>query len=207
IHGRMQILTHALIGGTVFISRGFQFPKFVLEELEKYKVSGFSGVPYHFAVLLERTALKNTKLPNLRYVLVTGGAMAVGGWRQLAEALPGVELHSAYGSTEASPRVTYLGPKDILKKQGCAGRALPGVTVEISGNDGMPLPQGAIGEVVVSGPNVMKGYVSGDQVSAGNIDERGRLHTGDLGRLDIEGYLYLVGRKSDMIKTAGERVF
>jgi acyl-CoA synthetase (AMP-forming)/AMP-acid ligase II len=64
-----------------------------------------------------------------------------------------------------------------------------------------------MGEVVASGPNIMKGYVSGDEVSSGRIDDQRRLRTGDLGRFDEDGYLWLHGRSSDMIKTAGERVF
>jgi acyl-CoA synthetase (AMP-forming)/AMP-acid ligase II len=207
IHGRMQILTHALIGGTVYISAGFQFPRQVLEELVRYEVTGFSGVPYHFSTLLERANLRATKLPSLRYALVTGGALSPTSLRALAAAIPNVELHSAYGTTEASPRITYLGPKEILRHPDSAGRSLPGITVEIVGDDGTSLPQGAVGEVVACGPNVMKGYVSGDHVSSGRIDDKGRLHTGDLGRLDHDGFLYLVGRKSDMIKSAGERIF
>jgi long-chain acyl-CoA synthetase len=207
IHGRLQILTHALIGGTVYISAGFQFPTQVVDELARYEVTGFSGVPYHFSTLLERTRLAKATLSKLRYVLITAGALPSAQIRALAQALPNVEIHTAYGMTEASPRITYLGPKEIARHPESAGRPLPGVSVEILGEDGAPVPSGAIGEVVASGPNIMKGYVSGDHVSSGRIDAKGRLHTGDLGRLDADGFLYLVGRKSDMIKTAGERVF
>ena len=75
------------------------------------------------------------------------------------------------------------------------------------GEDGEIQAPGAIGEVVVSGPNVMLGYVSQDERKNGVIDEQGRLRTGDLARMDAEGYAYLVGRKSGLIKTVGERVF
>jgi long-chain acyl-CoA synthetase len=79
--------------------------------------------------------------------------------------------------------------------------------VEVIGDDGEPLPAGAIGEVVAGGPHIMRGYVSGDERSSGRIDDRGRLRTGDLGRFDDEGFLYLVGRSSQMIKSSGERIF
>ena len=88
-----------------------------------------------------------------------------------------------------------------------AGRPLPGVQVQILASDGEPVPQGGLGEVVVRGDSVMSGYVSGDERELGVIDEHGRLHTGDLGWLDPSGELRLAGRKSDLIKTAGERVF
>lgn len=207
VHGRMQILTHALIGGTIVVSAGFQFPTVVLDELVKYGTTGFSGVPYHFITLMERTKLKTTKIPTLKYVLCTGGALSPAHLDELHSALPGVDIHTAYGQTEASPRITYLGPKDMFVRKGSAGKPLPGVKVEVIDARGQALPQGAIGEVAASGPNIMKGYVSGDEVSSGRIDEQGRLRTGDLGRFDADGYLWLVGRSSDMIKTAGERVF
>jgi long-chain acyl-CoA synthetase len=207
IHGRMQLLTHMMIAGTVVVSTGFQFPAQVLQELVQHRVTGLSGVPYHFITLMERTKLKSTPLPDLKYVLVTGGALALPQLDQLHAALPNAGIHTAYGQTEASPRITYLAPEDMFgPKKGSAGKALPGVTVEVvDGSD--PVPQGDIGEVVAGGPNIMKGYVSGDHVTSGRLDDRGRLRTGDLGRFDIDGYLWLVGRSSDMIKTAGERIF
>lgn len=207
IHGRMQLLTYAMVGGTVYFSAGLQFPKQVLKELQEHAVTWFSGVPYHFTTLLERTHLSQTEFPALKNILITGGALSPSSLRRLASALPGVGLHLAYGATEASPRITYLGPAEALKRPDCAGRPLPGVTVEILATDGVAVPQGAVGEVTASGPNIMRGYVSGDHLTTGRIDERGRLHTGDLGRLDADGYLYLFGRKSDMIKSAGERIF
>lgn len=207
IHGRMQLLTHAMISGTVHVSGGFQFPSSVLDELLKHQVSGFSGVPYHFLTLMERTKLKSTPLPSLKYVLVTGGALAPSSLQELHAMIPTVGIHTAYGQTEASPRITWLGPKVMFTKLGSAGVPLPGVTVETVDARGEPVPNGEIGEVMARGPNIMTGYVSGDERTSGRIDARGRLCTGDLGRFDADGYLYLVGRSSDMIKTAGERVF
>ena len=207
IHGRLQILTHALTGGTIVLSAGFQFPTVVVDEMVRHEVSGFSGVPYHFITLLQRTNLRSTPLPKLKYVVVTGGALSQSALADLRDAIPGIEIHIGYGQTEASPRITCLLPNEIFVKRGSVGRAMPGVQVEVVDDGGNPLARGQMGEVIVSGPNVMKGYVSGDERSSGTIDDQGRLHTGDLGWLDPEGYLYLVGRKSEMIKTAGERIF
>lgn len=207
IHGRMQIFTHALIGGTIVVSAGFQFPTVVLDEIKKHEVSGFSGVPYHFITLMDKTKLKSTALPKLRYVLVTGGALSLTGLDELRASLPAVDIHTAYGQTEASPRITYLNPQEMFVLRGCAGRPLPGVKVDILGVNEELLGVDEIGEVAASGPNIMKGYVSGDEVSSGRIDRQGRLRTGDLGRIDAAGYLWLAGRSSEMIKTAGERVF
>jgi long-chain acyl-CoA synthetase len=207
IHGRMQLLTHALIGGTMVFSAGFQFPQKIVEDLRYYGVTGFSGVPYHFSTLLDRTTLGSMLLPDLRYVVITGGALSAHAIARLSEALPRVAIHIAYGQTETAPRITYLSPTEVLSRMGSCGLPLCGVNVEIVDDDGGSLPPGATGEVVVSGPNVMCGYVSGDEVTSEKIDPFGRLHTGDLGRLDSQGYLYIVGRKSELIKSAGERIF
>jgi acyl-CoA synthetase (AMP-forming)/AMP-acid ligase II len=207
IHGRMQLLLHAMLGGTVCFSAGFQFPAKVLAELELHGTSGFSGVPYHFKQLLDRTKIAETPPRSLRYVLITGGALAPAELRRLQDALPHAGIHLAYGQTEAAPRITWIGPRELFAKQGSLGRALPGVTLEILGEGDRPVPAGEVGEVVASGPNIMKGYVAGDERNSGKIDDQGRLRTGDLGWLDEHGHLFLAGRSSEMIKSAGERIF
>jgi len=207
IHGRMQLLTHALVGGTLVLSSGFQYPQQTVDDLGRYSVTGFSGVPYHFSMLLDRTSLATTRLPHLRYVVITGGALAPTPLRKLSEALPGVAIHIGYGQTETSPRISNLSPAELFTRPGSCGLPIPGVRIDIVSEDGTDVGPGAIGEVVVSGPNVMCGYVSGDERVSEKLDALGRLRTGDLGKLDADGYLYLVGRKSELIKSAGERVF
>ncbi len=207
IHGRMQLLLHAMLGGTVVFSGGFQFPAKVHAELVETKVTGFSGVPYHFKQLLQRSKIAQKPPPALRYVLITGGALSQSGLQELSQALPGVGLHLAYGQTEAAPRITWIGPDELFVKEGSVGRALPNVKLEILGPDESPVGADEIGEVAAGGPNIMKGYVSGDERELGKIDDQGRLRTGDLGRVDADGHLFLVGRSSEMIKSAGERIF
>ena len=207
IHGRMQLLAHALVGGTLVFSRGFHLPQAVVAELAQYRVRGFSGVPYHYTALLQRSSLARTDLPALRYVLVTGGGLSTTALQRLAAALPEVEIHLAYGQTEAAPRVTHIGPADLFDRPGSCGRPLPGVDVELLDDAGRAVGEDEIGEIVVSGPNVMRGYASGDALAEGTLDEQGRLHTGDLARVDPDGFIYLCGRRSEMIKQAGERIF
>ncbi|WP_438025547.1 class I adenylate-forming enzyme family protein [Sorangium sp. So ce233] len=208
IHGRIQLLTHTMLGATIFFSAGFRFPQEVVLELEKYAPTGFSGVPFHFSTLLANSKLKTTPLPRLRNIMITGGALPPHRLRELQDAVPNAAIHVNYGLTESSPRLTYHGPShEVFARPTSCGRALPGVTIEILGADGQPLPPGLVGEVVASGPGIMKGYVSGDERTSGRIDAQGRLRTGDLGHLDAEGYLFLSGRSSEMIKSAGERIF
>ncbi|MBI1849660.1 MAG: acyl--CoA ligase [Planctomycetes bacterium] len=207
IHGRMQLLMHTWIGGTMAFSTDFRFPRQVVRDIVEHHVSGFSGVPYHFVALMERGGLRDTPLPDLRYVLVTGGGVAPAVLRDLEASLPGVAIHVAYGLTEASPRVTHLGPSEVALRRGSVGRPIPGVHVEILSENNTLLRAREIGEVTVTGRNVMRGYVANESDTSPRIDEVGRLHTGDMGWLDEDGYLYLVGRKSELIKSAGERVF
>ncbi len=211
IHGRMQLLWHAMIGGTVVFSAGFAFPQKVLLELIEHQTSGFSGVPYHFKQLMDRSKMAKTPPSELRYVLITGGALPIDELRRLDEMLPNTGIHIAYGQTEASPRITYIGPDELFAKaQGgkfSVGKALPGTTLEILGSDEQPVGPGQIGEVAAGGPNIMIGYVSGDHRELGKIDAQGRLRTGDLAYLDEDGHLFLAGRSSEMIKSAGERIF
>jgi len=207
IHGRMQLLLHALIGGTVVFSAGFTFPAKVHKELCESGVTGFSGVPYHFKQLLDRSKLAQSPPPALKYVLITGGALSPSGLERLHEALPDVGIHLAYGQTEAAPRITWIGPDELFVKRGSVGVALSNVKLEILGPDEQPVGPNVVGEVAAGGPNIMKGYVSGDERELGKIDDQGRLRTGDLGRVDEDGHLFLVGRSSEMIKSAGERIF
>jgi acyl-CoA synthetase (AMP-forming)/AMP-acid ligase II len=208
IHGRIQLLMYTMLGATVAFSSGFRFPQAVIEELLRHRVTTFSGVPYHFATLLRHSRLRSTPLPDLRHLIITGGALAPSCLRDLQDAVPHAALHVNYGLTEASPRLTYHGPsREVLTRPTSCGRALPGVTIEILGTRDEPLPPGTVGEVAASGPGIMTGYVSGDERTSRRIDELGRLRTGDLGYLDAAGYLYVSGRSSDMIKTAGERLF
>lgn len=208
IHGRIQLLTYTKVRGTLFFSSGFRFPQAVVQELARHAPTGFSGMPYHFSTLLRSSKLKATPLPRLRNLIITGGALPPARLRELQDAVPHAALHVNYGLTESSPRLTYHGPShEIFARPTSCGRALPGVTLEILGEDGELLPPLSVGEVVASGPGIMKGYVSGDERALGRIDAQGRLRTGDLGYLDAEGYLYLSGRSSEMIKSAGERVF
>jgi len=210
IHGRMQLLTHAFIGGTMVFAAGFQFPQQIVDALLRHKITGFSGVPFHFSMLLERTNIAHTRLPSLRYVVLTGGAAAPVLLQKISQALPGTAIHIGYGQTEASPRISNLSPWTPPATAGIGhpvGLPIPGVRVDILDDRGAIVAPGTVGEVVVSGPNLMCGYVSGDERKSGKIDEFGRLHTGDLGALDNQGYLFLTGRTSEMIKCAGERVY
>ncbi len=205
VYGKSLLNTHVAVGGSVVIENGFLFPQRALDTLERTESTGFSGVPSTFAILLNRSNLAQRPLPHLRYVTQAGGAMAPQLQRRLIEALPGKQVFIMYGATEASARLSYLPPADLPRKIGSIGKAIPGVTLTVRRDDGTPADVGEAGELVAQGPNLMEGYWEDPQETAAVLDERG-YHTGDLARCDEEGYLYIVGRKREMIKSGAHRI-
>jgi acyl-CoA synthetase (AMP-forming)/AMP-acid ligase II len=120
-------------------------------------------------------------------------------------AFPQARLYVMYGQTEATARLTWLPPERLEHKTGSVGIPVAGVEVQVRREDGSAVPTDESGEVWVRGPNVMQGYWHNPQATAEVLRE-GWLKTGDIGRLDGDGFLWLVGRRSDMIKTGAHRV-
>jgi acyl-CoA synthetase (AMP-forming)/AMP-acid ligase II len=118
---------------------------------------------------------------------------------------PPVPFFVMYGATEASARLTYLPPADLRRKLGSIGRPIPGVALAVVSEDGRPVPCGVVGELVASGENIAQGYWNAPDETAERFDS-GSYRTGDLGYMDGDGYFFLVGRRSDMIKVGGRRV-
>jgi acyl-CoA synthetase (AMP-forming)/AMP-acid ligase II len=205
VYGKSLLNTHVAVGGAVIVENRFLYPQVVLDTLERERATGFAGVPSNFAILLNRTNLAERSFPALRYVTQAGGPMAPELTRRLIAALPGKRIFVMYGATEASARLTYVPPEDLSRKIGSVGRAIPGVTIEVLREDGRRAATGEIGEVVASGPNIMEGYWNDPVETAAVLDARG-YHTGDLGRLDEDGFLWLAGRAREQIKSGAHRI-
>ncbi len=111
-----------------------------------------------------------------------------------------------YGQTEATARLSYLPPGLLSTKLGSIGKGIPGVTLSVVGEeDGQPVKPGEIGEIIASGDNISPGYYKDPEASQGKF-KKGILYTGDLATVDEEGYIYIVDRKSDFIKSYGNRI-
>jgi len=154
--------------------------------------------------------LKNTAFPHLRYITNAAAALSNVKVRELQKAFPHAKLYSMYGQTECQ-RVSYLPPDQLDAKPASVGIAIPGTCVWIVDAEGNHVPRGSIGELVVSGPHVMRGYWNQPDQTArvlryDDATGTGELHTGDLFRMDSDGFLYFVDRLDDMIKTRGEKV-
>jgi O-succinylbenzoic acid--CoA ligase len=117
-----------------------------------------------------------------------------------------VPVVQTYGLTETASQVATLAPEDTLRKLGSAGKPLFGTELRIEASDGALLPAGSEGEIVVRGPTVTPGYLNNPDATARAIRD-GWLHTGDVGYLDEEGYLYILDRRDDLIVSGGENVY
>ncbi|MEA3297627.1 MAG: class I adenylate-forming enzyme family protein [candidate division Zixibacteria bacterium] len=205
IYGNSLLLTHVLVGGRLVIDNRFAFPQVILQTMIKERVTGFSGVPSNFMILLNNANFTSEYLKDLRYLTQAGGALAPEVIRKLINAFSDKDIYIMYGQTEASPRVSYLPPDVLHRKVGSAGIAVPGVTITVTDENGSEVPPGKIGEIVVSGDNVMLGYWNQPE-EQDEVLRDGRLYTGDLARCDEEGFLYVVSRKKEILKVGGNRV-
>jgi len=179
-------------------------PTEVLQALSACRITVFAGVPAMFTVLLGVREDPASDLSTLR-ICVTGGAPAPPQMITAFQRRFGAILVEGYGPTEASP-VVSVNPPHGLQKTGSVGPPVPDVDVRIADDSGQTLPVGEVGEILVHGPNVMQGYWQAPEATAETIVD-GWLHTGDMGRVDEDGYLYIVDRKKDMVIVAGMNVY
>ena len=167
------------------------------------------GVPTMLSAIVEEQALRPRRTDSLQLIAHGGSPIASELLRRLHAAIPSAELLEVYGATELSPLATIARHEEVLldtdRIRSC-GQAIPGVRVEVLAEDGAAMPAGEVGEVVVSGPNVMQGYWNKPEQTAAVLRDGG-YWTGDLGYLDDQGYLFLVDRSKDMIVSGGENVY
>ncbi len=204
IYGKSLLNTHFFVGGSVVVDNRFLFPNVVLKTMQEQKVTGFSGVPSTFTILLNRSNIRSQKFPTLRYVTQAGGAMAPAIQKEVARVFAPAKLYIMYGATEASARLSYLDPEFLPKKWGSIGKAIPNVELFIADAHGNPLPQGQEGEIVARGANIMQGYWNHPEETR-KVLKHGLYYTGDIGVMDEDGFLFVVGRSKDMIKIGGNR--
>ena len=208
VMGKSLLNTHVAVGGTVIVNNNFAYTAPVIRQMVSEGVTGFSGVPSTYAYLLHRSPLSafRDKLPCLRYCTQAGGHMSREIKKKLLQVLPPhTMLYVMYGATEAAARLTYVEPERLTSKMNSIGRAIPGVMVRVLDEKGCEVPNGQPGELVASGANIMQGYWMDASATARVLDENG-YHTGDMGYRDEDGYLYVTGRKDDLLKVGGHRL-
>lgn len=203
--GASLLHTHLRVGGSVVLCNSFAFPEAALDQLVREGCTGFAGVPSSYQMLLRLSSLATRELPSLRHLQQAGGKLAPAILTELRAAQPHADLYVMYGQTEATARLSYLPPHLVAEKAGSIGRGIPGVELKVVDELGRPVGPGVTGEIVASGDNISPGYWHDDQASAEKFRD-GTLRTGDLAVVDEDGFLYVVDRLDDFIKTWGHRV-
>ncbi len=204
-YGISLLTTHIKAGATLVIDNRFLYPNVILDIMEKEGVTGFAGVPSHYTILLRKSALRNYKLGKLRYVTQAGGAISSAMIKEFLAVFPEINFYVMYGQTEATARLTYLNPNFLKEKLSSIGKAIPGVEIDILNEQGKSVKAGEIGEIVVSGDNIMLGYWNAPEETA-KVLRNGKLFTGDLARKDEDGFIYFVSCKKEMIKSGANRI-
>lgn len=214
--GLNQLTTAFQQGGTLVLIN-FTFAKQIVDILAKEKITGLAGVPTVWSLLVQpNSTLHKNPLPALRYITNTGGAMPLTVLQMLRAALPEARIFLMYGLTEAF-RSTYLPPEELDRRPTSMGKAIPNTEILIINDAGRLCMPGEVGELVHRGPTVSLGYWGNreatDRVLRSNpslpseIGNYERVcYSGDLVKMDEDGFLYYVGRRDSLIKSSGYRI-
>jgi len=180
-------------------------PESLLRLLDTHRVSSFFAPPTIWISLLRSRLFDLVDLSSLRKGYYGASIMPVAVLAEMQSRLPHTRLWNAYGQTEIAPLATVLKPEDQFRKAGSAGRPVLNVETRVVNEEGLDVQVGEVGEIVHRSPQLLSGYFNNaERTTEAFIG--GWFHSGDLARIDSEGYLYIVDRKKDVIKTGGENV-
>ena len=204
-YGASLLHTHLRVGGDIVIENRFMYPETVLQRLIETRCTGFAGVPSHFQILLRNSSIRKKHFPDLRYVQQAGGSLAPPFIRELKTALPSTQIFVMYGQTEATARLSFLPPDQLEKKLGSIGKGIPGVRLQVLNASGIGVQPGEVGEIVAEGGSITRGYWQASRETE-EVFRNGALYTGDLARVDEDGFIFIVDRAKDFLKCRGEKV-
>jgi len=195
----------AIYMGSTNIITSKPTPDNLLPMLEKFGITSFFAPPTVWIALLRSPLFDPAKLAQLAKGYYGASIMPVEVMKEIATRLPNVRLWNLYGQTEIAPLATMLGPEDQLRKPGSCGKAVRNVETRVVDDQMRDVKVGEVGEIVHRSPHLMLGYFHDDERTQAAF-EGGWFHSGDLATIDEEGYISVVDRKKDMIKTGGENV-
>ncbi|MEP0324289.1 class I adenylate-forming enzyme family protein [Bauldia litoralis] len=209
-YGLYQVLMAAMVGATLVLEKSFAFPQAILNRMSEERVTGLPLVPTMAAIILQMRDLEPGSFPHLRYVTNTAAALPPSHIARLQALFPSARIFSMYGLTECK-RCTYLPPEELARRPDSVGIAIPGTQAYVADDEGKPVAPGVIGELMIRGPHVMRGYWENPEATdralrPGPYPWEKELRTGDFFRADADGFLYFIGRMDDIIKTRGEKV-
>lgn len=209
-YGLYQIFLSMSVYATLYIHNSLLNPLQLPSIIEKNKITGFPAIPMWLNILYETRRFQPDRLSSLKYITSTGDVLKENIIDYLICELPNVSIYPMYGLTECK-RVSILTPDAYNEHKGSVGLPLRGTEIRIVDNNGKDVKQGEIGELVVSGPHLMDGYYNDEQSTKKRYKyndelQRMELYTGDLFKMDKEGYLYFISRTQFFIKKRGQRL-
>ncbi len=207
-YGLSLIQTHLFTGACIVLNNYTFMQKEFWTLLKERKITNFAGVPYSYEIL-NKLRFLNMDLPDIKYLTQAGGALGKGLHHKFADGMKkhGKKFIVMYGATEATARMSYVPSDMSIEKSGSIGIAIPGGRFEIIDVDGSVINKTLKpGELIYYGDNVTLGYAeSYDDLVLGD-ERQGRLETGDIAYIDLDGYYYVVGRKKRFLKIYGNRI-
>jgi long-chain acyl-CoA synthetase len=198
------LVAQAYLGGTLVFMRRWD-PETALDIIERERVTGMTGVPAMAWDLVNSPSVSSRDLSSLQGLGGGGAASPPELLRRIQTVLPGRGAGTGYGMTESSSLTTSIGGADYAARPTSVGVPVPICDVRIVGDDGADVPVGEVGEIWISGPTVVPGYWNRPDETARTFAD-GWLRSGDLGRVDDEGFLYIVDRAKDMVIRGGENI-
>lgn len=209
-YGLYQMILCARVGARLVLERSFTYATQVLNQMVAEQATVFPGVPTMFAIMAELNNIGDFDFSKVRMTTNTAAALHQKHIDALKRVFPNARIFSMYGLTECK-RCTYLPPEDIDRKAGSVGIAIPNTEVWVVDDQGQRCAPGQVGELVVRGATVMRGYWEKPEATAkrlkpGPLPGEMMLYSGDLCTQDADGYVYFAGRMDDMIKSRGEKV-
>lgn len=194
-------------GGTVHVKRSSGFDaEEVVRHIARERISHVLWVPTMLYEILRLPTLGEHDLSCLKMIMCGGQPVSVATTERAQQAFPQTDFIQVYGLTEGGGSVTFVRPQDARAKPGSAGKPSQHVEIRLLDPSGLEVPTGAEGEIVVRAPSVTAGYWDDPELTARLIVD-GWLHTGDMGRFDDDGFLFISGRKGDMIISGGMNIF
>ena len=200
-----QILTHISLGDTFIVTANPFFVKDFLRQVQEYKITITALVPYLAMLISEYPNLDCFDISSLKYITLSSSSSSNILRQKLITTFPCINFIDAYGMSEAGPRISLTVPRLQDCPVGSVGKPIYAVKIRITNFCGCVLPVGQIGEIEISSPGIFKGYYNQPKLTKETVVD-GWLKTGDLGKLDIKGNLYLFGRKKEIILCGGENI-
>ena len=195
----------ATVGSTLVIFKSLA-PGDILADVQKHKINWFHSVPPVCGAMLQLPYPWPFDTSSLHFIALMGMAVPAQMIHALAHRFPGTKIIQGYGLTETSPIITLMPLDWADRKRGSMGRAVPKAEIKLVDDDGNEVPPGERGELLVRGPHVMKGYLGRDDLTR-EVIEDGWFKTGDIARMDADGFFYHLGRKDSVFNVGGLKVY